>query len=333
MPNRKATACASSNIAFIKYWGNHDARLRIPLNDSLSMTLAALVTTTTVQFEEGLEQDIVTLDEKELEGPARARVSEHLDRIRAQAKVQDKARVVSRNNFPAGTGLASSASGFAALTLAATCAAGLNLSERALSVLSRLGSGSAARSIPGGFVEWLAATSTTATSEQSYARTFMPADAWDLRDVIAVVTHVPKKIGSTEGHHLALTSPFMSERLSRLPARFHRVKRAILAHDLKALGPDIENEAIELQMIAMTSRPPIFYWSPEMVRVIEAARSWREQGLPVYFTLDAGPNVHLVCEAKDAETVAQNARELEGVQQVIVSGPGGPATPIETHLF
>lgn len=329
MPNQKATASANSNIAFIKYWGNRDAFLRLPLNDSLSMNLDALCTETTVLFDEGLTEDEVTLGDQEASELARARVVRHLDRVRAEARTNAKARVASRSNFPPGTGLASSASGFAALTLAATCAAGLELDERALSILARQGSGSASRSIPGGFVEWIASTS----SATSYAHSIAAAEHWDLRDVVVITTHEPKKVGSTDGHLAAHTSPFLSERLSRLPARFHRAKRALLGRDLKALGPEVEAEAIELHLIAMTSRPPIFYWSPEMVRVIEAARAWREGGLSVYFTLDAGPNVHLLCEGQDVETVAANAREIPGVQQVIISAAGGPTRLVDTHLF
>lgn len=329
MANRKATANANSNIAFIKYWGNRDQFLRLPLNDSLSMSLEALTARTTVEFDDGLKEDQVEIGETEITPATRERVVKHLDRVRAESRVTAKARVVSRLNFPAGTGLASSAAGFAALTLAATCAAGLGLDERALSVLARLGSGSACRSIPGGFVEWVASMS----SVTSFARTIAPADYWDLRDVAVVVTEQAKRVGSSEGHLAAPTSPFLGERLNRLPGRFHRSKRAVLERNLHALGPDLEAEAIELHLMAMTSRPPVYYWSAEMVRVIEAARAWREQGLPVYFTLDAGPNVHLICEGKDADQVAASARGTEGVREVIPSGVGGPAHLSEEHLF
>ncbi len=329
MANRKATACANSNIAFIKYWGSRDQALRLPLNDSLSMNLDALVAETTVQFDDRLSEDRVTIEDTELSDKSRLRIIAQLDRVRQEAKIESRARVLSRLNFPASTGLASSAAGFAALSLAATRAAGLELSESALSVLARQGSGSACRSIPGGFVEWIASMS----SATSFARSIAPADSWDLQDVVVIVTTEPKKVGSSEGHQLASTSPFMAERLSRLPARFHRAKRAILARDLHALGPDLEAEATELHMIAMTSRPPIYYWTPEMVRVIEATRSWREQGLAVYFTLDAGPNVHLICEGKDADAVSHQARTLNGVKQVIISRVGGPAHLTENHLF
>lgn len=329
MPERKATATARSNIAFIKYWGNRDAELRLPLNDSLSMNLEALSVETTVYFDDGLGQDQIIIGDEEANDAARERVVKQLDRVRGMAQLQAKARVASRSNFPAGTGLASSAAGLAALTVAATSAAGVELDERALSILARQGSGSASRSIPGGFVEWIASSS----SATSFARSIAPPDFWDLRDVVVISTHEPKKVGSSEGHRAASSSPFFSERISRLPARFHRTKRALLARDLAALGPEIEAEAIELHVIAMTSRPPIFYWTPEMVRVIDAAQMWREGGLQVYFTLDAGANVHLICESKDEEAVAARAREIPQVKRVIVSQVGGPATLIDTHLF
>ncbi|MBI4671047.1 MAG: diphosphomevalonate decarboxylase [Chloroflexi bacterium] len=333
MQTRKATAVSCANVAFVKYWGNHDAKLRMPLNDSLSMNLDALTTTTTVEFDDALEQDEIVIGGEPANEKAKARVVEQLDRIRKEAKVAAKARVHSRNNFPSAAGLASSASAFAALTLAGTRAVGLDLGERSLSILARQGSGSAARSIPAGFTEWLAATNVTSTSEQSYARQLLPPDAWDLRDVIALVSADAKKIGSTEGHALAHTSPFLSERISRLPIRYHRVRRELLAKNLHDMGPDLEAEAIELHMIAMTSRPPIFYWAPGTVRVMDAVRQWRSEGLEAYYTLDAGPNVHIIVQAKDAAEVEKRVRELGEVQQVLVSGPGGGAQESEQHLF
>ncbi len=318
----QATAIANSNIAFIKYWGNRDAARRIPLNDSVSMNLDHCTTITTVAFDEQLSDDQVLVGGKEPNDTARARVVAHLERVRALAKIETKARVESQNSFPTGAGIASSASAFAALTLAATRAAGLTLSERELSMLARQGSGSACRSIPAGFVEWI----TSSDPNSSYAVSIAPPEHWDLRDVIAVVSTEEKQVGSTQGHVGAATSPFLLERLNALPVRLHRVRRAILARDLALLGPAIEEDAIELHMIAMTSRPPIFYWSPGMVRVIQAMQSWRADGLPVYFTLDAGPNVHLICEGKNAERVAELARAVPDVQQVIVNAPGNAAT-------
>jgi diphosphomevalonate decarboxylase len=329
MPSRKATSISCSNIAFIKYWGNRDAVLRIPLNDSVSMNLSNATTTTTVEFDANLNDDHIIVGGTQANETTRRRVIAHLDRVRALAKIETKARVHSQNSFPTGVGIASSASAFAALSLAATHAAGLTLSERELSILARQGSGSACRSIPAGFVEWVAGGS----SAESYAVSIAPPEHWDLRDVIAIVSTVEKHIGSSEGHLAAHTSHFLTERIRALPARFHRVRRAILAKDLAMLGPAIEEDAIELHLIAMTSVPPIFYWTPGMVRVIQAVQRWRAEGIAVYFTLDAGPNVHLICEAKDASQVAELAQSIEDVQQVLVNAPGGAARLSDEHLF
>ncbi|MBI4789320.1 MAG: diphosphomevalonate decarboxylase [Chloroflexi bacterium] len=323
MQNRKATCVSCSNIAFIKYWGNRDNIRRVPLNDSLSMNLSNATTTTTVEFDGPLSEDQVIIGGKEARDAARARVVVHLDRVRALAKIETRARVESRNTFPTGAGIASSASGFAALTVAATHAAGLELTERELTMLARQASGSACRSIPAGFIEWI----TSIDPNDSYAVSIAPPEHWDLHDVIAIVATEEKKVGSTEGHAAAASSRFLSARLNALPIRLHHVRRAILTKDLALLGPAIEEEAIELHLVAMTSRPPIFYWSPGMVRVIQAMQQWRKDGLAVYFTLDAGPNVHLICEGKDAAQVAELARQVPDVQQVIDNAPG-PGTTI-----
>ncbi len=328
MPTEKTTAVACSNIAFIKYWGNRDTARRIPLNDSVSMNLDHCTTTTTVGFDEKLGEDQVLLGGQEAAEAVRMRVVDHLNRVRALAKIETRARVESQNSFPTGAGIASSASAFAALSLAATRAAGLELTEREVSMLARQGSGSACRSIPAGFVEWI----TSSEPNHSYALTIAPPDHWDLRDVIAVVSTEEKRVGSTQGHAGAATSLFLPERLNALSVRLHRVRRAILARDLALLGPEIEEEAIELHFIAMTSRPPIYYWSPAMVRVIQEMQRWREEGLAVYFTLDAGPNVHLICEGKNAERVAELTRRVPEVQQVIVNAPGGAAKTVNEPM-
>ena len=329
MQTKKATAIACSNIAFIKYWGNRDIVFRLPRNDSVSMNLDHATTTTTVEFDAGLAEDQVVIGGEAAQEAARARAVAHLDRVRTLAHLETKARVQSQNSFPTGGGIASSASAFAALSVAATRAAGIDLSERALSILARQGSGSACRSIPAGFVEWIAGSH----SEDSYALSIAPPEHWDLRDVVAVVSAEEKKVGSTGGHAASQTSHFLAERVQALPIRFHHVRRAIFAKNLALLGPAIEEDAIELHMIAMTSIPPIYYWTPGMVRVIQSALKWRADGLAVYFTLDAGPNVHLICEAKDVEQVATLARAVPDVQQVIVNAPGGAAHSIEEHLF
>ena len=188
MPSLTATALAHPNIALIKYWGNRDEALRLPASGSLSMNLAELETVTTVTFSPELSEDVVYLGGEPQADPTRQRVSAHLDLVRRPAGLKLRARVDSRNNFPMGAGLASSASGFAALTLAGAAAAGLSLSEPALSALARRGSGSACRSIPGGFVEWQAGTD----ADDSFAFSIAPPQHWALVDLIAIVSQAPK---------------------------------------------------------------------------------------------------------------------------------------------
>lgn len=330
MRSEKATAVACSNIAFIKYWGKRDEALRLPLNSSLSMALSQATTTTTVAFDPHLAEDVVTIDGRPASALTRLRVLRHLDRIRRMAKLNSRTRVASRNSFPRDAGLASSASGFAALTLAATRAAGLELSTQELSRLARLGSGSAARSIPGGFAEWHAGQD----HASSYAQQFAPPHHWsELRDIVVVLERAPKPVSSTRGMALARTSPHFAKRLALIPDRLERARRAILGRDLAVLGEVSEEEAIELHLIAMSSRPPIFYWRPATLALIHQVLAWRSEGLAVYFTMDAGPNVHLLCEERDVESIVSMLGRVAEVQQIIVNAPGPGAHLCVEHLF
>jgi diphosphomevalonate decarboxylase len=314
----KATAVACANIAFIKYWGKRDVELNLPANSSLSMNLDRLTTVTTVEFSPDYDDDVVILDGREEWGTARQRIVTHLDRVRVMAGLQNRARVISENSFPTGAGLASSSSGFAALSLAASKAAGLELSQRELSILARFGSGSACRSIPGGFTEWTAG----ASSEESFAKQIAPPDHWDLRDVIAIVSRAHKRVGSTEGHALAPTSHLYQARVASVADRLPRARAALLEKDLATLGRLIEEDAVSMHAVMMTSRPPIYYWLPSSVRLIHEVQHWRAEGLEVYFTFDAGPNVHLICQATDQAEVEKRLKDIEEVLEVIVSGPG-----------
>lgn len=325
----KATAEASANIAFVKYWGNRDPRLNVPYNNSISMNLAATRTRTTVAFDAAYTADSLVIDGQPRAGAALERVSRHLDRVRALAGTELRARVVSESNFPMDAGIASSAAGFAALTLAAVAALGLELGERELSRLARLGSGSAARSVPTGYVE----LRTDGTDAGSFAYTLYPPEHWDLRDIIVVVSREPKPLPSSRGHAAAETSPYFPARLSELPERLKTVRHALRTRDIQTLGEAIEADAISLHIVAMSSRPPIFYWKPATLQLILAVQKWRAAGIPVYFTLDAGPTVHLICEAEHQEAVLQRLNEIDGVLEVLVSGPGEGARLSETHLF
>jgi diphosphomevalonate decarboxylase len=316
-----ATALAHPNIAFIKYWGNRDQALRLPASSSISMNLAALQTETRVLFDPALKSDELLLNNSQASPAQTQRVSSVLDLVRALANSPLFARVESSNNFPSGSGIASSSSAFAALALAAAAAAGLRLAEPDLSRLARRGSGSASRSVPPGFVEWRAAE----RDEDSYAFSIAPVSYWDLVDCIAVVSEEHKQTGSTEGHVLAATSPLQIARLLGAEARLGTCRQAIQDRDFAALARVVELDSNLMHAVMLTSDPPLFYWQPASLAVMHAVRAWRAAGQPVCFTLDAGPNVHVLTEAPSAPAVAQQLAAIPGVQRVIQSGAGGAA--------
>ncbi|RME57195.1 MAG: diphosphomevalonate decarboxylase [Caldilineae bacterium] len=322
----RATCRAGSNIAFIKYWGVADPALNIPLNSSISMTLADAFTTTTVTWDAhaALAEDWVELDGERLQGKRAARIVAHLDRLRNLAGVSWRAAVVSRNNFPTAAGIASSASGFAALTVAGCAALGLDLEPTRLSAIARRASGSASRSLFGGFVEWRQGTG----DADSVAVPLHPPEHWDLRDIVVVVSQGEKAVSSAQGHLLAATSPLLEGRMAHVDAWLARVREALAARDLAALGPILELDALAMHSVMMTSTPSLLYWQPATLEILLAVRRWREEeGVPVYFTIDAGPNVHLICEAATEPTVRARLAALANVQQVLVSRPG-PAPEI-----
>ncbi len=317
--NCRATARACSNIAFIKYWGNRDNELRLPLNGSISMNLKGLETTTSVVFSEEIAEDRLALNGEPAAGAALERVSRHLDHIRRLAGVSLCAAVESENNFPTGAGLASSASAFSALTAAACAALGLTLSEKELSIIARLGSGSASRSVPGGFVEWYPGED----HESSFAESIAPPDHWDLVDLVAIVSLEHKEVGSSGGHQIAKTSPLHQSRIDNVPQRLQICRDAILERDFPALAKVSEQDTLVMHMVMMTSEPELFYCLPPTLALMQAVREWRNNGLPVFFTIDAGPNVHVITNSKHREEVERRLREIDGVITVLGATPGG----------
>lgn len=325
----KRTACAPANIAFIKYWGRKDEKLRLPVNNSIAMNLSDVFTVTTVEFLDTLKKNEIEMVGERLDEKGRKRIVAHLNLIRALAKIGTFAKVKTKNNFPKGTGIASSASGFAALTLATTRALGIKLSKKNLSILARQGSGSACRSLPDGFVEWKAGSS----SETSYASCLYPQTWWDLRDIIAIVGEASKKISSSEGHVLTESSPFYKPRIEGMERKIKTIKKALKEKDFKKFGEILEEEAVNMHAVMMTSKPPLFYFLPETMEIILAVQDWRDKGLPVYLTIDAGPNVHLICQGKDEEKVVKNLRKIKGVKRIIVNKPAKGAHLTGNHLF
>ncbi len=352
----KATAIAPSNIAFIKYWGKKDEKLKLPENGSISMNLSNLQTTTTVEFNQDFKEDEIVINnsqELSLRGAKRrsnlskqrdchaplsdarndrlesSRVITHLDRIRSLAKIFHKAKVVSKNNFPTGTGLSSSASGFAALTIAAAAAAGLKLSEKDLSILARLGSGSACRSIPDGFTEWIQGE----TNETSYAVSIYPPDYWNIVDIVAVVNIGPKDVPTSQGQKLAQSSPFFPTRLEFINKKIRTIKKYLKEKKFTLLGELIESEALELHAIMLTSNPSLIYWLPGTISVMKKVQKWRKEGIQAYFTVNTGQDVHIICQKKDAEKVSKLIKEIPEVKQIIINNPSKGSRLISDHLF
>ena len=321
MSHLTATSIACANIAFIKYWGNRDERLRLPVNGSISMNLDGLHTRTTVTFRNSLAQDELTINGHPVSGPGLTRVSSMLDEVRAAAGLGLRATVSSENNFPTGAGIASSAAAFAALAVAAVKAAGLDWSEAQLSRLARHGSGSACRSIPGGFVEWEMGSG----DGDSVATSLAEPEHWALTDCVAVVSSGHKPVGSTEGHALAPTSPLQAARVADAPRRLELCRQAILTRDFDALAAVIEADSNLMHAVMMTSNPTLFYWQPATLTVMRTVREWRAAGLPVAYTIDAGPNVHVICPQTQADLAARKLKELPGVIEALTAKVGGPA--------
>jgi diphosphomevalonate decarboxylase len=332
----KTTIRAGSNIAFIKYWGVDDATLNLPQTDSISMTLADAYTTTTVEWQassatpDHSDKDTITVNGRELGGEAGARLVRHLDRIRAIAGTQQRARVASQNNFPMASGIASSASGFAALTVAACQALSLDLAASQLSALARLGSGSASRSLFGGFVQW----DRGVDHESSVARMLFPPEHWALCDLVAIVSSGEKAVSSEGGHRIAATSPLNLARVAHVHKLLPVVQQAIAERDLAMLGDSIEWDTLAMHAVMQTGVPSLLYWQPGTLEVMQAVRRWRnEEGIASYFTIDAGPNVHVLCEAPNAPLLQARLRALPFVESVLVSHPGPAPFALPEHLF
>lgn len=325
---KKSTAIAPSNIAFTKYWGKKDEVLRLPENGSISMSLSNLLTATTVEFSEEYTDDKISIN-GEVEPGEETRAIKHLDRIRKLAGISAFAKVVSNNNFPKGTGLSSSASGFAALSLAASAAAGLKLNEKDLSILARQGSGSACRSIPEGFVEWLDGH----TSETSYGKTIYPKTHWDIADIVAVVSTSRKDISTTEGMKTLSTSPFVKVRAEGMKEKNKLVKKYLKEKNFSALGDLAEREALEMHAIMITQNPPLIYLQPNTILMMKLVQKWRKEGLECYFTINTGQDVHLITEKKNVKKLETKLKEISEVKEIIVNYPGDGTRLTDSHLF
>ncbi len=315
-----ASVRARSNIALVKYWGKRDPVLNTPAVGSVSITLDRLWTDTTVSFDRAYAADTLVLDGETRDAEV-GRVSKWLDLVREVAGTDLRARIVSRNNFPTAAGLASSASGFAALTAAATRALSLDLDDRELTILARRGSGSAARSLHGGYV-WMHRGRDEDGSD-AYAEPLLEADAWPLTVIVAITAGGRKAVSSGRGMtQSAASSAYYAAWVDSHDADMRAARDAIDARDFDSLARVSESSCLKMHAAAITTDPPLIYWRPATLACIAAVRELRAAGSPVFFTIDAGPQVKAVCLPEAAPAVEQRLRAVEGVVDLIVTGLG-----------
>jgi diphosphomevalonate decarboxylase len=319
-------AVAHPNIALVKYWGKAPGDGNLPAVPSLSLTLDGMRTTTTVRFDQALPADRIRLGGRQGGGAEHPRIARLLDRVRAAAGIGTRAEVTTENDFPTASGLASSASGFAALALAASRAAGLTLSPAEVSDLARRSSASAARSVFGGFVTLAAGA---AGAPRLSAEPLLSAGAWDVALTVAVTSDAEKPIGSTEAMaRTAATSPYYRAWVEAAPELFARARKAVLERDLERLGLVMEKSALAMHACAMAAEPAIIYWNAATITVLERVRRLRAEGTLAFATMDAGPHVKVLSSTDVAPSVRRALLETGVVLRVIETRPG-PGARVE----
>lgn len=324
----EATVETHPNVALVKYWGKRDEALNLPSNGSISVTLAPLATITHLRFVPDGCSDEFMLDDRLVTEVEAHRLSCFVDLFRHRAGVAHAVRVRSHNNFPTAAGLASSASGYAALAMAAAEALGLRLSKQALSVLARQGSGSACRSLHGGFVEWQRGE--LPDGSDSCAIALAPASHWNLKIMVVVVDSRPKGMGSrTAMLHTMATSPFYSALPRQATLDLPQVREAIFSKDFAALASLAEAGCMAMFGAMLAARPSVRYWSPGTLAVLEEVEACRRDGLHCFYTMDAGPNVKVFCLGEDGVAVGERLRATDGTLQILEATVGGPARRCE----
>ena len=318
----KGKARAYTNIALIKYWGKKNEELILPMNNSLSLTLDAFYTETEVIFSDSYMVDEFYLDGTLQDEKATKKVSQFLDLFRKEAGLSLKASVISQNFVPTAAGLASSASGLAALAGACNTALKLGLDDLSLSRFARRGSGSACRSIFGGFVEWEKGHDDLS----SYAKP-VPSDSFedDLAMVFVLINDQKKEVSSRNGMRRTVeTSSFYQGWLDSVEGDLYQLKQAIKTKDFQLLGETMERNELKMHGTTLAAQPPFTYWSPDSLKAMDAVRQLRKKGIPCYFTMDAGPNVKVLVENSHLSEVQETFTKLFSKEQVITAhaGPG-----------
>ena len=310
----RALAKAQANIALVKYWGKADIERNLPAVGSLSITLDSLWTTMAVELSPEIDRDSLTLN-GEPDPAALPRISACLDRVAGASRA--RASVVSECNFPIAAGLASSASAFAALVVAASHASGADRETLALARIAGAASGSAARSLYGGVVDLRIA------EQEIQLRSLMAPADWPLRVVVAVTETGPKAVSSTAAmQRSANTSPFYARWIEQQEADLSVARSAVLERDFEKLAEVSEHNCLKMHSLTWTSRPPIVYWNNATFACMQTVRDLRAGGEAVFFTIDAGPQVKAVCLPGSEHKVAASLAAVDGVSRVIGAGLG-----------
>ena len=310
-------ARAHTNIAVVKYWGKANERIILPQNSSLSLTLDRFYTDTEVRFAPQLTHDQIQLNHQRI--PEDIKIQSVMNIVRQLMGKNVYANVKSVNHVPTAAGLASSASGLAALAAAASYAAGLKLSRRKLSRLARHGSGSASRSIYGGWVEWQKGHN----NRTSYAYPVPHPQLTQVRMIAIVLKKSPKKISSREGMRRCVkTSPYYSAWTKVTAKNLQQAKSAIQQRDFTKLGRVAETNAMRMHALTLSAEPPFTYLTGKTLRVIQMVHHLRAAGLECYYTIDAGPNVKIICQKSDCQLIKRYLSKFFSARRIIISGPG-----------
>lgn len=318
----KGSAIAHPIQGLIKYHGLKDEKLRIPFHDSISVATSPTASHTTLEFGR-FKKDTAFIDGKKLSGRELERVISVVDEVRRRSGLEFRFKMVSKNNFPSNVGLGASASGFAALAVAASKASGLKLSLEQLSVIARRGAGSATRSVTGAFSRWRAGFE----DEESYSFQIASED-FQMGIVVALI---PAFKFTENAHKAVLTSPFFHSRLAFVHGALAEMENAIRKHNIEKIGVLAERDSLILHGITMTSVDEMMLWQPETVKVILEVRKMRSEGLPAYFSIDTGATVYVNTKPRHVREVEDRIKEL-GIE-TIRCGVGGSAKLTEKHLF
>lgn len=316
----KVTVKSNSNIALVKYWGKKNSNLKTPLNNSISMTLDSLFTITSFEIIES-EKDLIFFNGSELPGKKTEKIIRFVDLFRKNFKRNEKFRIETKNNFPDSAGLASSASGFSALAFGMDKIMNLNLEPKEISIYARLGSGSASRSIYGGFAEWLKGESED--GKDSYAIQIADENYWKLGMLVCITETKEKDKSSTDGMEETVKScPFYPAWLSTIENDLHEVRNGILSKDLEKVGNTMEHNCLKMHSTMFTTRPANIYWQSGTIEIIHLVYEIRKNGIECYFTIDAGPNVKILCKPEDISKIKNKLENIKSIKNIIECFPG-----------